>query len=549
MHHFTLPRALAALPVLAALAVTGTPSALAAPDQIVRQPDMSLSPCLAAAPTAPGQPVPSRPPGVACTIHAVGDFNGDRVDDLLVSQGIAGDVAGGAEDFLVVVGPLDPRAEPRAGIPVHMPGGSGPARAALTDVDGDGTQDLVLSRGELAGNTLAVVLGGRQWMLPDAPQTPVPFDLRFTRRVPIGERPIGMSPLDMVTVAFADLNGDGYQDALVGADTTIGAIDALGRSAAGDLPQDASSIAVMFGHGDWARETVFRDDLVVRGLGTCTDRPSLAGVADVTGDGLPDILARQCPGSGQPDRPGMVDGATLAVATSELGQGRTVTIGTTAPAVRLPPPGLGPIPGLPGLLAAPFGGSLDGEIPPPDPGRGYLPAGGAPERPAPYFLEDVSGDGVKDILFGLGEHTHVWLGGAGLAERLDALRSDRVYAHAGFGMSTRVGAWRPADLDRDGSADLLLTGREDLTCPDNARCRSRESRPDRAEITALRFFRSGWTTLPVIDVDLDPPGAIWNTGEQTVWAMGDFNGDGATDILLGDTRGATSAYGLVFGPF
>lgn len=563
MRRHSVPRGLAALAITVLLATFARSPALAAPDRIVRQPDMSLSPCLAAAPTAPGEPVPSRPQGVACTIHAVGDFNGDGADDLLVSSSSGGDVSLGAQ-FMVAVGPFDAKAEPRAGIPLPTASnGLEPVHAALVDANGDGVLDVALSQAKPVGDdflqTVSVVLGGRQWMLPDAPEEAVPFDLRFSRRAPIGARSMESRASSAVTVAFADLNADGYQDAILGADKTIHSFDGVAGMVS-TTPMDASEIAVMFGQGDWSHETRFRDDLVLRGLGRCGgDKPGLAGVAEVTGDGLPDILARRCPGGGLPDRPSLVDGATLAAARSE--PERSITIGAADPSGPTAPPALWPVPGIPGfpgLLAgvpefpsrlAGLGGSLaDGDLPPPDPGRGYLPAGDA-FRPEPFFSADLSGDGVKDVLFGLGEHAHVWLGGADLGERLDALQSDRVFAHAGFGMSARSGAWRPADMDRDGSVDLLLTGREDLTCPDNARCRPRESRPDRAEITDLRFFRSGWAMLPVIDVDLDPPAAIWNTGEQTVWAVGDFDGDGDADILLGDTRGAGSEYGLAFGPF
>jgi FG-GAP-like repeat len=112
---------------------------------------------------------------------AVGDFNGDRTDDIAVS-----DRGGGV---WVLLG------DGHGGFatPVFYPGGQTPNGIALADFNGDGSLDIFLADGD--GNQVTILLGNGDGTF----QAPLFF--------PGGTQPIA--------VAVGDLNGDGLPDVVL----------------------------------------------------------------------------------------------------------------------------------------------------------------------------------------------------------------------------------------------------------------------------------------------------------------------------------------------
>jgi len=555
MMRFRIP-----LLILTSMALAPVSPALAAPADIVRDPDVLLSVCNV---------------GVEqCVARVVGDLNGDRIDDLVFERMTIEELVNGrpteglSRQFAVVLGPYRAAAP---GAPATRPAATITLEASqlraplsLADVNRDGMADLVFATSQLAGQfeaqRVSVVLGRKSWPTQIDLGRATGGDISVERRNPIKGEMAFFSPGTSINPVFADVNGDGGLDLVLGMDLILPGEFA---QQALQVPPGAaaSQVSVMFGDGAWAGKVAFRDDALMRDLGVCFR--GLAGVADVSGDGVADIVARHCEGNGLPDRlEVLAGGADLRL--------RTETSGAE--------PATDPSAIVERLLD--LSGALDGgDVPPPDPGRGYLPSGEQPSpfKPAPFFLEDVNADDVRDIVLGFGENTHIWLGGPDVAERVAGHRTDRVYIKAGFGQMTMTQNWRPADLNGDGGQDLLLTGPTSSMlagcqlvgsanrCTPSAADPSRPGGGQAAGAigpTSLRFYQRDWAATDVLDVETDAPQAVWETKVFAPWAMGDFNGDGKTDLLLGDpvvglsaARNARSAggiggaMGIAFGPF
>lgn len=526
---------LLALILLAFTFVLATAPAQAAPESVAPHHATILPDC-----AGPSGSVPSHLPP-ACAIRAVGDFNGDGTDDLLLEQvpidGRAGPDA--ARNFSLHLGPFGTYAVPDGDLP--RPAGSrfqvrgnpigGPV--SVTDIDSDGLDDLIFSAAERVGQTeyqRVAIFPGRQAGWPTFHKveagTEAPIRFERTRRL-VGSRHAD-GPDVLVSAAVGDLNADGAPDLVLAVDP----VDAPeGRVI---IPaRGASEIAVMFGDGTWPAQASFRDDLVIRGIGRC--RQSLAGVADVTGDGIDDIVLRGCAGGLLPDQPLAVAGGSALPSAIDM---------------LIPPPEPGP-----GNPVRPGGGYVAISAP-----------GGILTEPTPFFIADLNQDGVQDLGLGLGENTHVWLGGPDMPAKLAARRTDRVLVGARFGMTNFTRSWRPQDFDGDREPDLALIPRGPIL---NQSTRT-EQRGTVVVSTSfvterLRIFGSGSLGAPVVDTDLDTPILDWRVSRagDELWAMGDFNGDGQTDLLLGNpiqssmrnahrrggsVQGSATDYALVFGP-
>jgi len=359
--------------LLAVLATASTPAASAGPDSRV-----------------PGAARPHVPVVLAGRPLAVGDIDADGADDLVVDA--AAGPARGRRLEVRYGRPEQAGSAPAPGEVLLPTGGGAPAPAvaiSLADVNRDGAADLVAGlagagRGERPA--IAVVLGGARWSsrtlsrargadlwltMPDAPAA-------------------SAAPL---AVHWGDLDGDGVADVLA-------------RTAA----ESSVVAAVMLGAGALRGAHAFRPDVTLLGLDGCP--VAVAGLADVTGDGLDDLVGAVCRAgrhghlvavAGRVNWPAVVDvrqASAWAVRTDGWYRGST--------------------------------------------GEGRI------------ALADADGDGAMDI-FAEGEGAvYVWSGGRDLARRSSVSRARWIVRGARLGVAGDPRLWRPGDLDGDGRVDLLL---------------------------------------------------------------------------------------------
>jgi hypothetical protein len=442
----------------------------------------------------------------------VGNFDGNQADDLVFERASVngrGQPVAGERVFDVLFGPFDARAKgttpgnryrPDAGLTIRMATDQA-TPLTVADIDRDGRDDFILTQVELTLATervrLAIVFGRER--------------TKFARELKLGfgatadatieySRPRLYSETSKlssdVSVKFGDVNGDHQMDVIIGTDPASAKSGSLSVT-------DRSEIVVLLGSSVWQTGTRLtfdraHADLAVMGIGPCYS--SLVGVADVTGDGVDDIVAKSCKS---------IDGVAKQVQ----------------------------------VLA----GSTDWQ-----PKQGYNETwlsrdamwrvrtdwtSGAANLPN-YFVRDVNSDGVADIAFSLDGTTHVWYGGPELVRHQSLSRSNRVFLNASFGSLSYTRAWRPADLTGDGRNDLLLTKFAGA---------SRDSGFGSLSGQPIYVFQDG-RGADLLDVSSAPSDAVWNDPTQVLWGMGDFNGDGLDDLLLGCRSVQDFFYPFVYGP-
>lgn len=212
------------------------------------------------------------------SLHAF-DYDGDGVDDLVVgSDGF---------DRLVPVDASLVLAPPSSG--VHLLSdlasakvdlrdwGDGLGGAATGDLDGDGTDDLVIGAPRFSGRTGGVAVFTR------AAEGDLDPNEAEILRFAIGQDSFGQELL------VEDLDGDGALDLIVGAPAVVGA---GGKGEPG-------TVHVWYGPLDPGTEVSLQANLTISGLGQKerTEAGSSLAFTDVDGDGYGDLVAAS-PGEG-----------------------------------------------------------------------------------------------------------------------------------------------------------------------------------------------------------------------------------------------------------
>jgi hypothetical protein len=237
--------------------------------------------------TAASSPTQLVPTGIGASSVAVGDFNNDGRLDLVV----ANDQFASSTTLSVLMGNGDGTFAPTQTVVA----GSDPGAVAVADVNGDGKPDLVVASSKGKGTAGAVVvLPGRG-------------DGTFG---PAQASPVGKGP---VSVAVADLNGDGNPDLVVANldDGTVGVLLGMGGGRFGSVVTFAAGtsplrVAVADVNGDGIPDLVAADYTtpgtvaVLLGTGSGTfgpahflsvgPQPRGVVVADLNGDGKPDLI-------------------------------------------------------------------------------------------------------------------------------------------------------------------------------------------------------------------------------------------------------------------
>lgn len=516
--------------------------------------------------------------GAKCAPIAAGDLNGDgKMDAVFLrlsspnQRSVNGDFSRSLD---ILFGPFSSvGGGGRADVAVSISAGNGIPSISLADFDGDGLKDLIYAEATRSLGVappaelqrVAVLKGRATWEGSYIMGPAYQGSYVLERRVPLNAEQLKTSATNSRRASrlmplVADVDGDHEGDLLLAVDPP--AKDepaAVGLIAEPVMRGEAASHLLVFldapalalrAEGTTMDLAPGDESSLVEGLGSCATA-SLLGVGDLNLDGLTDIVTRRCPGQAVPDMLGLVAGRGDWPARLRID-------GAVTAEPEILPPGPGPEP-----TRAPVD---------PEPPRGYVAFSPVPkslfDRPAAFFIQDVDQDGALDLGFGFSDKTHVWLGGRDIAARLRRNHSDRVYLRAGFGGTSLSGTWRVSDLTGDGKPDLLLTQRggaaqdgvADRPIPAPivlGGAAGDESRPTGLagggrEVLAepLKIYAGARTGQRVLDLAADEPDAVINDPSLDLWLIGDFNGDGQDDLMLGSPgQSSTSAYQVLYGPF
>ncbi len=199
---------------------------------------------------------------VGASVAHAGDVDGDGVPDLLVGA------PGVGEAWLyagVPYGDLD-AADVSAVLLGDAVGGWGSAVAGLGDFDGDGTGDVAVGGPDTGGGSAVVLLGP------------------WTTDVAAGDADLVLQPegtddeLGAALASAGDLDGDGLADLVVGAQAADGA------------STDSGAAYVIYGGVTGSFDLALADGVLYGATSNARMGYAVAGVGDVDGDGLDDLL-------------------------------------------------------------------------------------------------------------------------------------------------------------------------------------------------------------------------------------------------------------------
>lgn len=466
---------------------------------------------------------------------AVADVNGDGIGDLLLGAAGADGPEGGrnaAGEAYVIFGRehfppvLDLLIQGEGGADVTIYGADEldglSAGGALTagDVNGDGIADLLLAALAADGPDETRPSAGEAYVIYGREDFPPTLDLRLQGEAGASVVIYGAEEGDFLgydgALKAADVNADGVPDILLGAVGADGPENT--RPAAGEayiifgrpgLPPVLDLLMSGPGGADTTFYGVRADDQLTSGGAIVT--------GDVNGDGIDDLIFGTAGGDGPENTR---DGAGAA----------HVVLGRAfyPPVIDLAVQG-------PGGADVTIHGATAGDS---------LTSGGA------LAVADVNKDGMADIVLGAGlasgpqesrqsaGEAYIVLGRAVFPAVLDLAiegedgASVTIYGASGGDNLTLGGALLTADLNRDGHADLIL-GALLADGPGETRSNAGEAyvvfgRPAFPATLDLGIQGAG-------GADITFYGATANdqlTRERSM-GIGDFDGDGAADLILG----------------
>jgi hypothetical protein len=377
---------------------------------------------------------------------AVADLNGDGIPDVVTANGNAGTVS-------VLLGNGDGTFQTQRTFPAHA---YGPARSvAVADVNGDGKLDIVTA--DYPFNNRYGVPDAVSVLLGNGDGTFQP-----QRIFEVGPQP--------ASVAVADVNGDGKLDIITA-----------------NNPPHAGTVSVLLGNGDgtFQSQKTFPVD----------EYPQSVAVADVNGDGKPDIFTV--------DKGNGTVSVLLGNGDGTFQPPDTLTVG---PPSRIASVAVADVngDGKPDLIVT--NSSLNGVSVLLGNGDGTFQnprifAGGL--RPFSVAVADVNGDGKPDIVtanFGSGT-VSVFLGnGDGIFQPQKTFAAD-----------SRTFAVAVADVNGDGKPDIVATN-------------------------------IGSNTVSVLlgngDGSFTPASAITGVGRRNTPYLADLTGDGLLDSVVLNSAGA-----------